>query len=323
MRALVTGGTGFIGRQVVRKLLDDNHRVRIFSRGNANADMFADRSVEVASGDLANVRSLIDALDGMDVLYHIGEIKNTTKEASEKNIKLIEELLGQIKGHKVRRIVFVSSITVSGIPSTVPADEDTVPRIIMSDHYTDYKRRAEKLLIENAGDVEYSIIRPAPVYGPGSRYLGRFISIIGRFGPFGIPFPGNAENLAPLIHVGDLSAAIARAGIEPGAAGRIFNLTDGLRHSWRDFLEAIAKRLGKRLRIVPLSRLLLQLSALPIDLVSGFLGISFDPVSYITYFSENLFFDNDRARNLLNWQPHYSLSDGINDMVAFYEKKNP
>ena len=205
MKMLVTGGTGFIGRQVVRRLLDDNHYVRVFSRGNVNADMFGGRSVEVAAGDLANARSLIDALDGMEVLYHIGEIKNTTKAASEINIKLLRELLGQVKRQKVRRIVFVSSITVSGIPSAVPADEDTVPRIIVNDHYTDYKRRAETLLIENAGGVEYVIIRPAPVYGPGSRYLGRLISVIGRFGPYGIPFPRNAENLAPLIHVEDLS----------------------------------------------------------------------------------------------------------------------
>ena len=152
---------------------------------------------------------------------------------------------------------------------------------------------------------------------------GKFINVIDRFGPFGIPFPGNAENLAPLVHVGDLASAIAHAGIEPAAAGRIFNLTDGLRHSWRDFLEAIAKRLGKRIRIVPLSRLLLQLSALPIDLVSGFLGISLDPVSYVAYFSEALFFDNVRARSLLNWQPRYSLSEGVDDMITYYEKKHP
>ena len=323
MRVLVTGGTGFIGRQVVRRLLDKSHHVRLFSRGYVKADMFGDRKVEVASGDLANASSLIDALDGMEVLYHIGEIKNTTKAASGKNIKVLETLLGQLKQHTIKRIVFVSSITVSGIPSAVPADEDTVPRIIVNDHYTDYKRRAEKLLIENAGTVEYVIIRPAPVYGPGSRSLGKFISVIDRFGPFGFPFPGNAENLAPLVHVGDLASAIARAGIEPAAAGRIFNLTDGLRHSWRDFLEAIAKRLGKRIRIVPLSRLLLQLSALPLDLVSGFLGISLDPVSYVAYFSEDLFFDNVRARNLLNWQPRYSLSEGVDDMITYYEKKHP
>jgi nucleoside-diphosphate-sugar epimerase len=322
MRALVTGGTGFIGRQVVRRLLDDNHHVRIFSRGDVNADLFRDKSVEVASGDLVNARSLIEALEGMEVLYHIGEIKNTTKAASEKNIKLLEEILGQAKRLKVKRIVFVSSITVSGIPSSVPADEDTLPKHSMNDQYTDYKRRAEKLLIENTEGVEYSIIRPAPVYGPGSHYLGRLISIIDRLGPLGIPFPGNAENLAPLIHVGDLASAITRAGTETAAAGCICNLTDGLRHSWREVMETIAKRLGKKLRIVLLPRLLLQLSAIPLDLASGFFGISLDPVSYVTYFSEDLFFDNAKARNLLNWQPQYSLSEGIDDMIAFYEKKN-
>jgi uncharacterized protein YbjT (DUF2867 family) len=51
MRALVTGGTGFIGRQVVRQLLVGNHRVLIFSRGDVNTGMFGDRSVEVVSGD--------------------------------------------------------------------------------------------------------------------------------------------------------------------------------------------------------------------------------------------------------------------------------
>ena len=152
MRVLVTGGTGFIGREVVRRLLDESHDVRLFSRGKVKADMFGDRKVEVASGDLEDVSPLINALDGMEVLYHIGEIKNTTKAASGKNIKVLETLLGQLKQHTIKRIVLVSSITVSGIPSAIPADEDTVPRIIVDDHYTDYKRRAEKLLIENAGN---------------------------------------------------------------------------------------------------------------------------------------------------------------------------
>ena len=323
MRALVTGGTGFIGRQVVMDLLNDNHFVRFFSRKKEIPEIFRDRNVEMASGDLEHAQSLIDALDGIDVLYHIGEIKNTSKTAAEKNVRLLEEVLKQIKEKKVRRIVFVSSITVSGIPSTVRADEDTVPGIILNDHYTDCKRRSEKLLRENTGDIEYSIIRPSPVYGPGSRYLDTLISIFGRIGPIGLPFPGNAENLASLVHVSDLGNAIFRAGIEPAAAGQIFNLTDGLRHSWREFLETIAERLGIKLRIIPLPILLLQLSALPLDLVSGFLGISLDPVSYANYFSKDFYFDNVKARVLLNWQPRYSLPEGVNDMITFYEKKDP
>jgi nucleoside-diphosphate-sugar epimerase len=317
MRILVTGGTGFVGSEVVRQLLGAGYAVRIFSRKKDVSDLFTG-NVEVAHGDLLHVRSLIDAMDGIDVFYHIGEIKNTSKAAAEKNVRLLDEVLRQIKGTGVKRIVFVSSISVAGIPSTVPANEDTAPRLILNDHYTDCKRRSETLLRENAGDVEYAIIRPAPVYGPGSRYLGRLIRILDRLGPVGIPFPGNAENLAPLIHVSDLSQAIFGAGTEPVAAGQTFNLTDGTRHSWRQFLEMITECLGKKLHIIPVPRLLLQLSALPLDLFSGFLGISLDPVSYVSYFSEDLFFDNSRARNLLNWQPRYSLSKGVKEMTEFY-----
>lgn len=72
MRTLVTGGTGFIGSQVVRKLLDNNHQVRIFSRGKVNADLFGDRSVDVVSGDLADAQTLIDAQDISKNLFYRG-----------------------------------------------------------------------------------------------------------------------------------------------------------------------------------------------------------------------------------------------------------
>ena len=320
MRALVTGGTGFVGSEVVRLLLDAGDTVRIFSR-NKDLQAHFTGNVEVVQGDLGNADSLIDAMDEIDVLYHIGEIKNISRAASEKNVRLIEETLRKIKTKRVKRVVFVSSLTVSGIPSDIPADENTAPGIILNDHYTDYKRRAEKLLIGNAGDVDYAIIRPAPVYGPGSRYLGRLIDMLGRIGPVGVPFPGNAGNLAPLIHVRDLGQAIVRAGREPAAAGQIFNVTDGVRHSWREFLQAVADTLGKKLRIFPLPRLLLKLAALPVDLVSGFFGISLDPVSYVTYFSEDIFFDNSKTKKLLNWAPRYSLSEGVKEMVEFYVQR--
>jgi nucleoside-diphosphate-sugar epimerase len=320
MRALVTGGTGFIGSEVARQLLKAGHSVRIFSR-RKDIPALLEGNVEIAHGDFGHVRSLIDALVDVEVLYHIGEIRNTSKVASEKNVSLMREILGNIKETGVRRIVFISSITVSGIPSAIPADEDTVPAVVLNDHYTDCKRRSEKLLLETTGGVEYSIIRPAPVYGTGSRYLGRLINILDRLGPVGIPFPGNVDSLAPLVHVKDLGRAIVNAGREPAAAGRILNLTDGARHSWREFLQEIADNLGKRLRIIPLPRLLLQVAALPLDIASGLLRINLDPVSYAAYFSEDLFFDNSRAKRLLNWEPRYSLSAGVKEMTAVYLKR--
>lgn len=322
MKALVTGATGFIGMHVVRNLLDAGHSVLVFSRKKEISGVFGGRSVEIAAGDLESAQSLIEALDNIEVLYHIGEIKNTSKAASEKNVRLLKDVLGHAKSKRVKRIVFVSSITVAGIPARIPANEDTSSVIVLNDQYTDCKRRSEELLRENDGEVEYSIIRPAPVYGSGSHYLGRLIRLLNTLASFGIPFPGNAENPAPLIHVRDLASAIFLAGTEPAAAGQTFNLTDGLRHSWREFFEIITERSGGKLRIIPIPKLLLQLSALPVDLFSGLLGISLDPANYVNYFSADLHFDNVRARNLLNWQPHYTLEEGVKEMKDYYGKNN-
>ena len=153
MRALVTGGTGFIGSEVVRQLLAAGHNVSLFFRRKDAPALFRGR-VEAAQGDLEHPQSLINAMDGADVLYHIGEIKNTSRAAAAKNVTLIDEVLKNVTRKKLKRIVFVSSITVAGIPAAVPATEDTPAAITLHDHYTDYKRTAEKMLGGTGGHIE-------------------------------------------------------------------------------------------------------------------------------------------------------------------------
>ncbi len=317
MKALVTGGTGFIGSQVVSRLISQQHGITVFVRDKALPAWPKDGRIEVISGDLREPSSLLKAMEGIDVLFHLGEIRNTTRSASEKNVQLMEEIVRHRSAAGVKRIVFVSSITVSGIPSSFPADEKTPPRVILKDHYTAYKTKCEEILADQAGDG-YAVIRPAPVYGPGSRYLGRLITAVERIGPVGIPMIGAGRNNAPLVFVKDLAAAICQAGIMPQAAGQVFNISDGIRHSWLEFLTAIAERLGKRLRIVPVPPLLLKVSAVPLELLTGFFGVELDALNYLDYFSRDLFFDNSRAKGLLQWQPEYGLGSGVSEMVDYY-----
>jgi nucleoside-diphosphate-sugar epimerase len=321
MRALVTGGTGFIGSEVVERLVEGGHFVRILSRRQTSAERWKGDHVETVRGDLEAPETVVRAMEGTDIFYHVGEIKNITKAASEKNIRLMKRVIEGIGSSGVRRIVFISSITVAGIPSEMPANEETVPTTVLTDHYTSYKRECERLLAENVGGFEYAIIRPAPVYGPGSRYLSRLIEAAEKFGPIGLPFAGNARNKAPLIYVKDLANAIYLSGVRAPASGQVFNLTDGLDHSWQDFLACIAECRGRKLRIVPLPPLLLKLSAVPLDLISGFLGFEIDPLHYLDYFSKDIIFDNARARDLLDWKPEYTLEAGVREMTDWYAGK--
>lgn len=317
MKALVTGGTGFVGNGVVDLLLQNGHSVRLFSRRRQLPERLKGKDAEIFHGDLRDFPSVVSAMDKMDVFFHIGEIKNFNQTASLNNIKLMEHIIAGVRQKEVKRLVFISSITVAGIPSETPADENTEPKAILEDHYTSYKRACERLIMSSCA-CEFVIIRPAPVYGPGSRHMGGFITTIDRLGPIGFPFIGNAENLAPLIYVKDVANAIYLSGLSPSAKGQVLNLTDGFRHSWLDFLTAIAELLGKKLRIIAIPPLLLKIPAVPLDILSGLIGIKVDPLQYLNYFSNDLFFDNSRSKAVLNWQPEFSLKDGVKEMIKFY-----
>jgi nucleoside-diphosphate-sugar epimerase len=317
MKVLVTGGTGFIGINVVDLLLQEGYSVRLFSRKRELPEALKGKDAEIFRGDLKDFFSVVRAMEGIDLFFHIGEIKNLNEAASLNNVRLMEHIIAAMREIKVQRLVFISSLTVAGIPSAIPADEETRPDVAFEDHYTSYKRACEKLIMSSLNG-RYAIIRPAPVYGPGPGYMGRFINAIDKFGPIGFPFIGNAENLAPLIYVKDLAKAIYLSGLRPSASGQVFNLTDGFRHSWLDFLTSIADLVGRKLRIMSIPPFLLKIPAIPLDILSGMIGIKIDPLQYVNFFSKDLLFDNSKARNLLGWNPEFSLKDGVGEMVKFY-----
>lgn len=318
MKALVTGGTGFIGSHVVFELLKEAHSVRVLSRRDTIPEQLKHTDIEIVKGNLEDFTAVSDAMDNTDVVYHIGEIKNSTSRAAKKNVKLMEHILKHFSVKGSKRLVFVSSITVAGIPSVLPADEDTKPTLVLQDHYTSYKRSCEEMLMSGAFRNEYVIVRPAPVFGPGSRYLGRLVNTIKYVGPVGLPFIGNARNAAPLIYVKDLARAIYLSGMIPEASGLTLNLTDGQNHSWFDFFNEIAGLLGKTLKILPLPPAVLKISALPLDLFTGFLGLELDATHYVQYFSRDLIFSNKQARAILGWEPRYTLQNAVKEMVASY-----
>ncbi len=318
MKAFITGGTGFIGRHVVLELLKEAHSVRILSRRDTIPEELAQKDIEIVRGNLEDFTTVSDAMENTDVVYHVGEIRNRTRAAAKKNVKLMEHMLKHFSAKGGKRLVFVSSITVAGIPTGVPADEETQPAVILQDHYTSYKRSCERMLSEGEFNHEYAIARPAPVFGPGSRYLGRLINTIRYIGPFGLPFIGSATNAAPLIYVKDLARAVYLAGVLPQASRHTFNITDGQCHSWFNFFSEIADCLGKQLKILPLPPAVLKASALPIDLFTGLLGLDLDMTHYTQYFSHDLIFSNQRARAILGWEPRYTLQDAVREMVASY-----
>jgi nucleoside-diphosphate-sugar epimerase len=322
MKALVTGGTGFIGSHVVDLLLENGHAVKLLSRKQVVTERWKSQDVTVVPGELRDVDAVVAALTGMDTVFHIGEIRNTSSGNASLNVALVERMVASLKQSGVKRLVFVSSLSVAGIPLAIPATEATPAAQVLRDQYTEYKRKAEEIIRQSPAGVEHVILRPGVVYGPGSRYLGGMVDTIRRFGPLGLPFIGQGTNLMPLIHVKDLARAVFLAGTVLGAANQTLNITDGERRTWLEFFTAIAEAERKRFRIIPVHPALARLPAMFFDLFTGIFGQSLDLPSYISYVSRNVHFDNGRARFVLGWDPVYrDLRDAVREMVAWYARK--
>jgi nucleoside-diphosphate-sugar epimerase len=317
MKALLTGGTGFVGGHVADLLLEEGHNVRLLSRRPTLPERLNGRGLEHASGNLENPRSVIDAMDAIDVFFHVGEIRSSSISACRKNVELMAGIVSSADEKSIKRIVFVSSITVAGIPSAVPATEDAAPAVRLDDQYTSYKRTCEQMLADDPSGADYAIVRPGIVIGPRSINLKKMLSAAEKIGTLALPFVGAGRNIAPFIHVKDLAKAIYFAGVKPAGSKRTFNITDGLPHTWRELFDAIGEAASRKLRILPLPPQCLEIPAAVIDCLAPALDIRPDLRKYVHYFSRDLYFSNETAKNVLGWEPlHQDLKRDIKEMIG-------
>ena len=130
---LVTGGTGFIGSALVRRLLRDGHRVRVLddnSRGSARRLRDVERDIEFVSADVRDPQAVIDAARGVDSILHLAYVNGTeffyTKPALvlDVGVRGMLNVLDACRRHGIRELVLASSSEVYQTPPGIPTAED-------------------------------------------------------------------------------------------------------------------------------------------------------------------------------------------------------
>jgi nucleoside-diphosphate-sugar epimerase len=145
----------------------------MFSRQPSIPPRPAGRDVSLFPGDLNDPDTVLNAMTGMEVFYHIGELRNTSARAAEANVRLVGRIIGHFRSG-ANKFVFISSLNAAGIPFSTPATEETIPRFMPDDHYTRYKLPCEQALARELSKNKYVVLRPGVVYGSGSRYSGGY-----------------------------------------------------------------------------------------------------------------------------------------------------
>ncbi|MDD2309088.1 MAG: NAD-dependent epimerase/dehydratase family protein [Desulfuromonadaceae bacterium] len=185
MKALVTGGGGFLGGVIVRMLRERGDEVRSFSRGE-HPDL-EDMGVEQFQGDLADQDSVIKAASGCDLIFHVAAkagIWGRYHDFYQTNVVGTENVLAACRNNSIDRLVYTSSPSVVFDGSDVAGADESLPYPDRYEaHYPATKALAEQLVLAaNSPELAVTALRPHLIWGPGDNHLVPRIVARGRAG---------------------------------------------------------------------------------------------------------------------------------------------
>jgi nucleoside-diphosphate-sugar epimerase len=306
---LVTGGNGFVGAAVARRLEAD-HRV-IYSAMRSKTGR---PDIRLAP-DLSAEANWFSVLVGVNTIVHTAarvhimndDAANPLAAFRAANVEGTLTLARQAAEVGVRRFVFISSIKVNG-EFTAPGRAFTAGDIPAPvDAYGISKAEAEAGLQQIARDtgMEVVIIRPPLVYGPGVK--ANFQSMM-RWLQRGVPLPfGSIQNKRSLVALDNLVDLIAVCIDHPGAANQIFLAADGEDLSTPELLRRVAAALGTRARLLPV----------PQGVLIGAARLVGKP-AIAQRLCSSLQVDISAARDILGWQPPLSTKEGMQQTAEWF-----
>ncbi len=300
MRVAVSGTNGFVGKALVVRLLQAGHIVVPVVRDAGGS------SAAISTGDLA-APVLPTAVPALDTVVHLAAHTHARHDDAADsrlwatNVEGTRALLAIARAGGTRRFVFLSSAKVNGERTAGHAfTADDVPA--PEDAYGRSKLAAEQLVRTTCAEagIDFAILRPPLVYGPGQKGNLRALAMAVRRG---IPLPfGCVENSRSLIHVANLADLISVAATRPGTIGRVLMADDGTRLSTPDLIRAMGKGAGRPARLLPIPPVLIETAA-------RLAGRSEQAQRLLG----DLEVDGEATRTALNWRPivprDYALAD--------------
>jgi nucleoside-diphosphate-sugar epimerase len=299
---LVTGATGFIGRQVVRALFRAGWTVRASGRDATRAP----REAEFTRADLGEPGVAHRLTEGIDAVIHLAarvhimrdSAQNPLDEFRRANVDVTTQLAAAARAAGVEQFIYASSIKVHGESTeSTPLTEESAYAPL--DPYGISKMEAEKALLTHAASHFHPTILRLPLtYGPG--VAGNFARLLGLIRSR-IPLPlGSISNARSMLYVGNLVSAILCLLEKKARSSRVFLVSDGENPSTPELIRRLAKAMNRTVYLCPFPTSLLVL----MGKLGGFAG-------EVERLTQSLVVDSNRIRSELGWTVPYTVDQGL------------
>lgn len=302
--AAVTGGTGFVGRAVVRALAEAGWRVRLLARRDPAHPLLDGLRFETIRAGLGDPDALDALVRDADLVVHVAGL--TKARRARDFLDINRDAAARLAGIAARRAPAARFVLISSQAARAP-------------HLSAYaasKRQGEIATIDARGDTPWTVLRPSVVYGPWDLEGVALLSLARRIA---VPVPRAPEPVLAMVHVRDLADAVVRLAA-PTAPTGIFEITDSAAdgHAWRRIVQLAGGGRGHLHLPVP-------------DAVLIGAGAGGDLVAYAT--GRPRLFGRGKSREILHrdwrpdpgmrlspeiWRPGISLEDGFTETLAWW-----
>ena len=320
MNAFITGGTGFIGSHLADTLISDPKWDQVKCLVRSSEKWLEGKDYIRVEGDLHSIHAIEEALHGVDVIFHIAAIVKAPdqKKFDHANVDATENIIRLSKKCGVKKLVILSSLAAAGPSNGTPRSEkDQMQPVSM---YGKSKQKMEWMIHKEAGrEQSVTILRPPAVYGPREEQIFTLFQMINR----GIaPIVGDGDNpKLSLIYVDDLIQAILKSAQQTDSGIFTYFVSDGEVANWNRIKKIVETVLGKKSISIPLRPEWVKKIAGIVETTASFFGSY--PVINREKANEMILewtCSTEKARQELNYEPKFSLEEGLSRTLRWYKK---
>jgi nucleoside-diphosphate-sugar epimerase len=324
VKTLVTGATGFIGKHLVKTLVEQGRDVRCLVRKTSDTQYLEKLGVELFYGDLLNKDSLKGIVKGVNIVHHLaGEVySRRSSDYYQINVDGTKNLLEVCLRWHIKRFIFLSSIQAAGpsLRQGILLNERSPCKPITS--YGISKLEAEKLIYKKykASAFPAVIIRAPMVYGPGSLKC-RSAALFQRINKGNFRLIGKNDHLISTCYIDNLIHGILLAETHKNAVGKTYFIADQKAHTLLEIANTIAQELMLKLPIgrVPVSvaYLITMLLLIPNKIFNFSRLFSWDTMREITNaWACNISF----IESEMGYKPSIDFNEGVRTTALWFKK---
>ncbi|MFZ1289732.1 MAG: NAD-dependent epimerase/dehydratase family protein [Melioribacteraceae bacterium] len=323
MSILVTGATGFTGKNLTEYLLKNYKSVRVLVRDKLKlGNLLKFPNLEIVEGNIYDESVVNKSMKGIDIVFNVAAIYRTSGIADQvywdTHVKGTELLLEAALREGVKKFIHTSTVGVHGdVGKDAPADENSP--FNPGDIYQITKLEGEKKVHQFYAEkgLPIVVIRPTAIYGPGDLRLLKLFKIASHKISFVL---GNGKIKYHMVYIDDLVQGFILASKVEEAVGKAFIIGGEDAKSLNEILDDIGIAIGKSIQKF-------YLPAKPFQILGSiaekiFIPLGINPPIYrrrVDFFTKSRSFDISKAKNILKYKPQFDLMDGIKKTAEWYK----